>query len=252
MFNTNYLILKMLSLPAVLIALVLHEYAHGYTAWKLGDPTAKRMGRLTLNPMAHLDPVGAVLMVLVGFGWAKPVPVDPRNFKNPRKGMALTALMGPVTNLLIAFVSAFLYLLTRKLCLLAETAAVLPVVIINFLYYLSLFFYVLHTLNLSLCVFNLIPLPPLDGSRILGMFLPARWYYWLLERERKIGLIFFVWLLLGDSVSAYLLTLPAVAASPVLTVLIDILSFSGWMNKAVGGLSGLFTGLFELIPFLQL
>ena len=117
MFNTNYLILKMLSLPAVLIALVLHEYAHGYTAWKLGDPTAKRMGRLTLNPMAHLDPVGAVLMVLVGFGWAKPVPVDPRNFKNPRKGMALTALMGPMTNLLIAFVSAFLYLLTRKLCL---------------------------------------------------------------------------------------------------------------------------------------
>ena len=174
MFNTNYLILKMLSLPAVLIALVLHEYAHGYTAWKLGDPTSKRMGRLTLNPMAHLDPVGAVLMVLVGFGWAKPVPVDPRNFKNPRKGMALTALMGPMTNLLIAFVSAFLYLLTRKRCLLAETAAVLPVVIINFLYYLSLFFYVLHTLNLSLCVFNLIPLPPLDGSRILGMFLPGK------------------------------------------------------------------------------
>lgn len=250
--STTYLITKMLSVPAVLLALVFHECAHGYTAYKLGDPTAKNMGRLTLNPLAHLDPIGAILMLLVGFGWARPVPVNPRYFKNPRKGMALTALMGPVANILIAIISALLYLLMYKLFLVMSAGVLLTRFWYNFLYYLTLFFLIMHRLNLSLAIFNLIPLPPLDGSRILGLFLPQKWYYWLLTHERQIAIIFFVWLLVGDGLATYLLALPAVASSPVLAAIVNIFSLSGWLGSAVQFLSNLIIGLFTKIPFLAI
>ena len=146
----------------VLCILPLHEFAHGWVAYKLGDPTAKNAGRLTLNPLVSLDRTGAIALILFGFGWAKPVPVDPRYFKNPKRGMAATALAGPVSNLLAALIGAFLVMGMAFVEINGVTAFVF-----NVLYY-----YVV--VNISLAVFNLVPIPPLDGSRILGMFLSDR------------------------------------------------------------------------------
>ena len=122
-FGYNNITQILLGIPAVLIALTVHEYFHGYVAYRLGDPTARSLGRLTLNPLAHLDPIGALMMILCGFGWAKPVPVNPRYFKNPRKGMAITAAAGPASNLAMAMLATFLYRLTELLFTAAATAA---------------------------------------------------------------------------------------------------------------------------------
>ena len=141
----------------ILCILPLHEFAHGWVANKLGDPTAKLEGRLTLNPLASVDPMGTVALILFGFGWAKPVPVDSRYFKKPRRDMALTALAGPVSNLLAALVGAVFV----TLLIAFAPANGVTQFLLNMLYY-----YVV--VNISLAVFNLIPLPPLDGSRIVG------------------------------------------------------------------------------------
>lgn len=143
----------------MLCVLPLHEFAHGWVACKLGDPTAKNAGRLTLNPIRSLDPAGAIGMLLFGFGWAKPVPVDPRYFKNPKRGMAVTALAGPASNLLAAFVGAFLTVGMSRAAMNGLTVFLFQV----------LYYYVM--VNIALAVFNLLPIPPLDGSRIVGMFL---------------------------------------------------------------------------------
>ena len=150
----------------ILCILPLHEFAHGWVANKLGDPTAKLEGRLTFNPLASVDPIGALALILFGFGWAKPVPVDSRYFKNPRRDMAITALAGPVSNLIAALVGAFLVALMEAF---APYNGVTSFVF-NVLYY-----YVV--VNISLAVFNLIPMPPLDGSRIVAAFLSSRVLY---------------------------------------------------------------------------
>ncbi|MBO5051153.1 MAG: site-2 protease family protein [Clostridia bacterium] len=182
----------LLCIPAALIALTVHEYCHGYVAYRLGDPTARSLGRLSLNPLKHLDPIGAVLMIVCGFGYAKPVPINPRYFKNPRKGMALTAAAGPLANLLLAFLGALLYRLTLLLLPIAGTEFLLRFVLI-----LASFFATFHYLNLSLCVFNMIPLPPLDGSRIFYIFLPPKLYFRVMKYERIIMIILLVALGLG-------------------------------------------------------
>ncbi|MBQ8175328.1 MAG: site-2 protease family protein [Clostridia bacterium] len=186
----------LLTIPAALIALSVHEYAHGYAAYRLGDPTARSLGRLTLNPLKHLDPIGTLCMLLFRFGWANPVPINPRYFKNPRKGMAITAAAGPLANLLLAFIGA---LIAKLVELLGD--AVLPLVsseiFFFFFLYLELFFLLFHYLNLSLCVFNLIPLPPLDGSRIFFVFLPPKWYFKVMKYERIIQIVLLVALWLG-------------------------------------------------------
>ena len=197
MFNIENLIWYLLCIPASLISLTVHEFAHGYAAYKLGDPTAKAYGRLTLNPLAHLDPIGTVCMVLFRFGWAKPVPVNPRYFRNPRNGMAITAAAGPISNLILAVLSALFVLLTGEL-----TSVLYPYIggnafLVNFMLYLQFFFQVLHILNLTLCVFNLIPLPPLDGSRILYVFLPDKYYFGVMKYERTIRLVLLIALALG-------------------------------------------------------
>ena len=151
----------------VFLVMPLHELAHGFIAYKLGDNTAKNMGRLKFNPMAHIDKVGAIMILLLGFGWAKPVPVNPRNFTNPKAGMALCALAGPLSNVLAAFLGACLY----QLLLILFYSGVMNATICGALVLFINYFIVI---NISLAVFNLIPVPPLDGSKILFAFLPDR------------------------------------------------------------------------------
>ncbi len=154
--------------PPLLLALTLHEYAHGYVAYRLGDPTARDAGRLTLNPLSHLDPIGTIAFFFIKFGWAKPVPVNPLYFKNPRKDMLWVALAGPVTNLLLAVASAVL------LKGIIGTASVLPYTPMLEAILVPLYNMLIASvwINLVLCIFNFLPIPPLDGGRILTGLLP--------------------------------------------------------------------------------
>ena len=173
---------QLLIIPAALLAVMLHEVSHGLAAYWSGDLTAKQSGRLTLNPIRHLDVLGLISMIFFGFGWAKPVPVDMRYFKKPRRDFALVALAGPLSN----FLQALAGLLLLNLCLLSAQTGTF-----DFLY-IFLYYYVL--LNVGLGVFNLFPIPPLDGSKIIGIIIPDRYYYRILRYERY-GMILLVVLL---------------------------------------------------------
>lgn len=175
-----------LSVIPILICITVHECCHGLCALSLGDDTAKRAGRLSLNPIKHFDAVGFIMMLVVHFGWAKPVPVDMRRFKNPKLGMAATALAGPVSNILLAILMLFIYGLLNGA--LVETTVGLYV-----LYAIRL----TATLSVSLGIFNLIPVPPLDGSKVLFAFLPQRWYYTLMRYEKYGSLVMIVLVLTG-------------------------------------------------------
>lgn len=159
--------------------LPVHEFAHALVATKLGDQTARLSGRLTLNPLAHLDLFGALMMLIAGFGYAKPVPVNMNNFKNKKRKlyMALTALAGPVSNLIMAFVFSIFYCAVFKFGS-PTNGSIAEAIVLFFLY--------VAQINVSLAVFNLIPVPPLDGSRILTSILPDRYYYKIMKYERYI------------------------------------------------------------------
>jgi len=163
------------AIAVVLLTLPIHEFAHAFTAVKLGDNTPKWQGRLTLNPFAHIDYIGSLCILLFGFGWAKPVGVNARNFRNPKVGMAVVAFAGPFSNIIIAFLAL---ILTNAFGLMIRFAL--------FFKYGAMIFYIIAQINVSLAVFNLLPIPPLDGSRLLAVFLPDRYYYKLMRYERYI------------------------------------------------------------------
>ncbi len=166
-----------LVIPAALLTVVFHEISHGYTAYILGDRTAKDSGRLSLNPIRHIDLIGLICMILFRFGWAKPVPVNPMYFKNRKGGMAVTAIAGPISNIIFAL---FSFIIIRLIILIPAGSEL----VYNILEFLIAFFSLLASLNVGLAVFNLIPIPPLDGSKILNAILPDRVYYKILRYER--------------------------------------------------------------------
>lgn len=170
------------TLFVLFVALPFHEFAHAFAANKLGDPTAKYQGRLTLNPFKHLDFIGAMLLLFFGFGWAKPVPVNQRNFRNPKGDMAITAFAGPLSNLIVAFV------------------VMLIMHIVNIFYvnvYINYFLTSAATVNIYLAVFNLVPVPPLDGSRLLFAILPDRYYYKFQQYEFIFSMVILVLIITG-------------------------------------------------------
>ncbi|MBR2041469.1 MAG: site-2 protease family protein [Oscillospiraceae bacterium] len=185
-FDIYTLVLRMI---VALIALPIHEYAHGYSAYRMGDYTAERQGRLTLNPLAHFDPIGTIAIILFGFGWAKPVPINPLNFENPKKGMMISSIAGPLSNIALAFLSMVLYKLSYIPAYMGITGAFLSTVQTFLLFMISI--------NITLGVFNLIPIPPLDGSRIATYFLPQRIYFKIMQYENIIFIALLVALWFG-------------------------------------------------------
>lgn len=202
----------LLTLPAVIIAITFHEYAHAYAADKLGDDTPRMQGRLNLNPMSHLDPVGFMLLMFAGFGWGRPVQINPRNFnRNVRmdKGEAIVSLAGPLMNFIIAIVSAIIL----GVIYMFAPASFLMNTVGNVIYILL---QELVIINIGLGVFNLIPLPPLDGSKIFINFMPYNWRRWILEHSQIFYYIF---------LAIWITGLASVIISPIINLL-----YSGLMN----------------------
>ncbi len=177
----------------VFCVMPIHEYSHALVATKLGDQTARLSGRLTLNPMAHISPWGAIMILLVGFGYAKPVPVNVRNtkMKNKKVAMALIALAGPLSNLIIGFLSV----MVRYIIIVAASKRGGEMT--TAIFALNIFFQYSAIININLAVFNLIPIPPLDGSRILFAILPSKFYFGIMKYERYIMAAMFLLLLTG-------------------------------------------------------
>ena len=195
----------------LLTAIPVHEAAHAYVADKLGDPTAKYMGRLTLNPMAHFDLMGSVAMLVFGIGWAKPVPINPLKFKDQKKGMAISAAAGPISNVIVAAIS----LAIAKIIWYASYVTGVNTVIST----LYTIFRSMCFINISLAIFNLIPIPPFDGSRIFNYFLPDKFYFKIMEYEQYIMIGLLVVLFTG------ILDLPLGILSGLVYNAVDKLTF---------------------------
>ena len=184
--DTNALLSLLLTLPAVLIAITFHEFAHAFAADKLGDDTARRQGRLNLNPLSHIDPIGMVMLIFAGFGWGKPVEINPRNFNRNIKmpvAEAIVAAAGPIMNFILAIIFCVIYVAIMKFAPMFVFTQIGGIVIILLRVCISI--------NIGLGIFNLIPLPPLDGSKILAAFLPYSAKNWL-EKYYNIFYIVFV------------------------------------------------------------
>lgn len=186
--NPGALFSLLASIPGVLIAITFHEYAHGLAAYKLGDNTAKDEGRLSLNPLAHLDPIGTLMLVFAGFGWGKPVHVDPRNYTRKismEKGEAIVSLAGPLMNIILAFIFTLIYCAIYKFAGAGFLHSTMGSVLMLMIFYTI-------SINVGLGVFNLIPLPPLDGSKIIMPFLSYKAKEWFVNNEQIFYLVFVV------------------------------------------------------------
>lgn len=220
--NPSLLISLILSIPGLLIAITFHEYAHAFVADKLGDDTPRRQGRLTLNPLAHLDPYGTILMIFAGFGWGKPVEINPINFNRKvsiKGGSAMVAAAGPIMNFILAFVFAVIYGLLLRTSFAATAMGSMFITIISYT----------MTMNIGLGVFNLIPLPPLDGSKILLAILPTGAQEWYENNQRILYIIFLIiWV--------------TPIASSIVTPLIT--SIDHWLINLIEVISGKTIGLY--------
>lgn len=213
-FDFTYILSILLGLVPSLLCITLHELSHGFVAYKLGDDTAKSRGRLTLNPLKHLDPVGLLMMLVFHVGWAKPVPVNMYRFKNPKRGMAVTALAGPVSNLLIAVVFMIFY-----------GAAYIPLGQNAVGEYFLQMIQLTAIISIGLGIFNLLPLPPLDGSKVLFSLMSDESYYKLMRYERYGGIVMLILVAIGllgkplsiaiDAVYAWLVPLAQLACNGV-------------------------------------
>lgn len=213
----------LISAIAALIILPIHEWAHAFTAHKLGDNTAYYSGRMTMNPLAHLDPIGFICLVVAGFGWAKPVPVNPLNFKNSQRGMAITSAAGPISN----FVLAYLVLIVYKVFFyLAGGAA--AIMVNTALWAAGQILSAIISISIGLGVFNLIPIPPLDGSKIIAPLLPRRWIYFMNQYQMYISL------------GLMLLLVSGVLSYPLSFV-------RGWIFSVLDFLSGFVDMIFRVI-----
>lgn len=180
----------LLSVPIIILVLSVHEYFHGLVAKKLGDPTAESLGRLTLNPLKHIDLIGFLMFLIIGIGYAKPVPINSRYFKKPKRDMALVGAAGPLSNLLMAIIFTFLIKLFSLLVPFLPATA--PAWTVTALFYLLQILQLGVFYNIAFAVFNILPIPPLDGSRILYAFLPSKALFWFQRYEQ-----YFFWGLLG-------------------------------------------------------
>ena len=201
---------QVILIPVIIFALSFHEFSHGWMAYRYGDPTAKNAGRLTLNPMAHLDIFGSLALYLMGFGWAKPVPVDPRYLANPKRDMMWIALAGPVSNLIVALVSGILLSVLLRLGLIGSQSPLLMVLIMSL------------QINLVLAIFNFIPIPPLDGSRILGGLIPYKYQNELAKFEYY-GPRILMGLIILSMFTRF--NIFAVIISPIMTIFLKLFTF---------------------------
>ena len=246
MFQENYVIQLIISAFATLLALSLHEFSHALAANKLGDPTAKSLGRLSLNPLKHLDPLGTLCMIFYHFGWAKPVPINARHFKNPKRDFALTALAGPLSNILFGFIIAFLYLVCANIFRYTENSF-----LNNLMYNTLVFLFTLHFVNIGLGVFNLLPIPPFDGSRLINVILPPKTYFKIMKYERYIYLGVLAWLLVGTYVYRIFMSFEFIAANPVLSNIVRFFSLTDIVGDTIRLISNLMLKFFALLPFLN-
>lgn len=219
--GTNGILATLFAIPGVLIAITFHEFAHAYVAYKLGDDTPKHQGRINLNPLSHIDPLGFIFLILAGFGWGKPVEIDPRNFNGKysiSKAEAIVAAAGPIMNFILAFVLLIIFQvvqLTGVLDALRDNLAL----IINYVLFYAI------TINIGLGVFNLIPLPPLDGSKILTHFLPYNAKQWFYNNQQFFYIVFIL---------MWITPISTMVIQPIFSAV-----YNG-MNFAVSNLIGLF------------
>ncbi len=222
LFTAEGLKQLILWIPVILFSISFHEFAHGWVAYKLGDPTAKNAGRLTLNPIKHFNPFGFLMMLIVHFGWATPVPVDPANFKKPRQGMLYTAVAGPIANIILALISSLLYAILYVSLENVTAASSFAISLIRYTALLLLYFIYM---NIGLAVFNLIPVYPLDGSRILEFFMPYKYQTFMMKYGQYIQLAFMLIVILTSVVGTVIGTVQSVVANVFVDVWIALIKF---------------------------